>query len=101
MADTETHLSGNDELFVQHARTYHRFTMLVKWSLITLAAVITFLTLYTATNASFVGALVVGLVIFGLGAYAMRHGLAHSSEEGSAPAELRGRLDQLEGAEPG
>jgi hypothetical protein len=92
MADTETRPSSNTELFVEHARTYHRFTMLVKWSMITLASVIVFLTLYTATSASFFGSLIVGLVIFALGAYAMRHGLSHSSEAGSAPPELRGTM---------
>ena len=92
MADTDTRLSPNDQLFLEHARTYHQITKTVKWLLVCGASLGVFLVLYFATTASFLGSLAVGLVIFALGAYAMRHGLAHSSERESAPPELRSRM---------
>jgi hypothetical protein len=81
MDDTDTPAS---EAFAAHAQTYHRFTLAVKWVLIVHAALITFLVLYFATSASFLGAFVVGAIIFGGGAWAMRHGLSQSSERESA-----------------
>jgi len=65
---------------VRHAVTYHRFMLGVKWVAIHFAAVIVFLTLWFATSAGFIGGLVAGLVVWGVGVYAMRHGMAHSSE---------------------
>ena len=88
MADTDTRLSPQAADFITHARTYHRFATAVKWAIVVHAAVISTLVLFFATGASFLGSLVVGLIIFGLGAYAMRHGLAHSSEANAAPPEL-------------
>jgi hypothetical protein len=74
----------------EHAMTYHRFMLAVKWCGIHAAALIAFLVLWFATPAGFVGGLTVGLVIFAAGVYAMRHGLAHSSEsEVSAVADQR------------
>jgi ABC-type polysaccharide/polyol phosphate export permease len=66
--------------FNTRAATYHRFMLGVKWTLVTLAAVLVTLTLMFAANAGFIGSVVVGALIFAAGAYAMRHGLAHSSE---------------------
>ncbi len=71
--------------FTTHATTYHRFMVGVKWALIHLAAVISFLTVWFAANAGFIAGLAVGLVVFFAGVYAMQHGLAHSSEDGSSP----------------
>jgi Bacterial aa3 type cytochrome c oxidase subunit IV len=66
-----------------HAQTYHRFMLAVKWFAIHFAAVAAFLTLWFATPASFFWALVVGVAIWAIGAYAMTHGMAHSSEDES------------------
>ncbi len=66
--------------FRTRAATYHRFMLAVKWTMVTLAALLTTLTLMFASDAGFIGSVIVGAVIFAMGAYAMRHGLAHSSE---------------------
>ena len=68
------------EEFIRHAHTYHRFMMGVKWAAIVLASFITGLTVAFAAAAGPIAGLVVGAVVFTAGSYAMRHGLAHSSE---------------------
>ena len=69
----------------EHAATYHRFMLGVKWFAIHAGALIAFLLLNFAMGASFIGALFVGVVIFLAGVWAMRHGLAHSTEVNSDP----------------
>jgi hypothetical protein len=75
-----TYPQTNDLDLATHAANYHRFMVGLKWVLIHLAAVVAFLTLWFATPAGFVWGLIVGVAIFAAGAYAMTHGLAHSSE---------------------
>jgi hypothetical protein len=70
-----------DPAFTTHATSYHRFMLGLKWVSITLGSLIAGLTLWFATPAGFGGGLVVGVVIFGVGVWAMNHGLAHSSEQ--------------------
>ncbi len=65
---------------LNHAATYHRFMLGVKWVAITLATVIVFLVLWFGTDAGFLAGLVGGAVVFAGGVLAMRHGLAHSTE---------------------
>ncbi len=55
----------------------------MKWVMVLIAASISFLAVWIAAGAGFAAGLVVGLIVFGLGAYALRHGWAHSSESGS------------------
>jgi hypothetical protein len=50
-----------------HERTYKAFNILLRWSMTLLAASISFLTLWFATAAGFMGALIIGAVIFALG----------------------------------
>jgi hypothetical protein len=70
----------NDALLVYHQTTYHRFMLAVKWFAIHFAALAAFLALWFCTPAGFWWGLIVGLIIFGAGFYAMTHGLNHSSE---------------------
>jgi hypothetical protein len=70
-----------DPAFATHATSYHRFMLGLKWVSITLGSLILALTLWFATPAGFGGGLVVGLVVFAVGVWAMNHGLAHSSEQ--------------------
>lgn len=70
-----------DPAFATHATSYHRFMLGVKWVSITLGSLIAGLTLWFATPAGFGGGFVVGVVIFGVGVWAMNHGLAHSTEQ--------------------
>jgi len=65
----------------RHASTYHRFMLGVKWVAIHLAAMMVFLTLWFATPAGFWWGLISGLIVIGVGVYAMNHGLAHSTED--------------------
>ena len=60
-----------------------RSNEIVKWFAIHLAAVSVFLILWFGTGAGFGWGLIVGLLVYGLGVYAMRHGMAHSSEVNS------------------
>ncbi|MBV9510124.1 MAG: aa3-type cytochrome c oxidase subunit IV [Caulobacteraceae bacterium] len=71
-----------DALQTVHAQTYHRFMLGVKWFAIHLAALGAFLVLWFATPAGFGWGLLAGLIIAGVGAYAMTHGLGRSSEGG-------------------
>jgi hypothetical protein len=57
----------NDPELVSHERTYKAFNILIRWSMVHLASVISFLTLWFATGAGFLGGLVVGVVVFLLG----------------------------------
>jgi hypothetical protein len=70
----------NNAYLVDHEATYHRFMLLVKWALIHLASLIAFLAIWFCTPAGFWSALIVGLIILGVGVFAMNHGLNHSSE---------------------
>jgi hypothetical protein len=79
----------DDTDFAVHAANYHRFMLGVKWFAILFAALASFLTLWFATSAGFVWALIVGVVVLAGGAYAMNHGLAHSTEGNSRPGPWR------------
>jgi ABC-type polysaccharide/polyol phosphate export permease len=65
----------------RHALTYHRFMLGLKWVLIHLAALVVLLTVSFATQAGLGWGVVDALVVYAAGVYAMRHGLAHSTEE--------------------
>jgi hypothetical protein len=69
--------------FDAHATTYHRFTLLLKWVMVSLATVIASLVVTFAVGAGWAGGLAVGIVIFLVGVFALRHGWAHSSERES------------------
>jgi hypothetical protein len=72
-----------------HAGAYHRFMLGLKWTAIHLATLIVFLTLWFATPAGFGWGLIGGLIVLGVGVYAMTHGLAHSTERDN-PGALEG-----------
>lgn len=57
----------NDPLLVEHERAYKSFNIVIRWSMTLLAAGISFLVLWFATTAGFIGGAVVGLVVFFLG----------------------------------
>ncbi|THD81802.1 MAG: hypothetical protein E7812_03015 [Phenylobacterium sp.] len=64
----------NDPALVDHERTYKTFNILLRWCMVHLASVISFLVLWFATGAGFITALVVGVVVFALGyAFVIRH----------------------------
>ena len=69
---------------LRHARTYHGFTLAVKWFCIHAATLITLLVTWFATPAGFVGAVVLAAIVLAGGIWAMNHGLAHSTDEDDA-----------------
>ena len=84
MAEPDPRIDSTAEI-IRHANTYHRFMLGVKWAMITMASLISFLVVAFATNAGLLGGLVVGIVAFLIGVWAMRHGLNHSSDEEVVP----------------
>jgi len=81
---TSTHSGSTagqiDKDAADHAGTYHRFMLGLKWTAIVLATLIVFFTLWFATPAGFVWGLLAGLVVLAGGIYAMNRWLAHSTE---------------------
>ena len=80
MAQEAAHTIDRNAELLRHEASYHHFMLGLKWVLIHFASIIAFLTLWFATRAGFLGGLVVGVLIYAAGVYAMRHGLGHSSE---------------------
>lgn len=78
--DTSPRSAAPDSDISVHAETYHRFMLGVKWMAIHLAVILTFLLLWFGASAGFLGALIGALFVLAVGIYAMRHGLAHSTE---------------------
>ena len=66
--------------FNVRADTYHHFMLGVKWVALSFATMIAFLILAFASPVGILGGLVVGALVFAVGVYALRHGLAHSTE---------------------
>ena len=59
---------------VEHERTYHAFSILVRWSMLVLGDLILWLSLWFASPAGFLGATVVGIAVFVLGyMFLVRH----------------------------
>ncbi len=75
-------------LLIAHARTYHAFTLLVKWVCITLGTTMIFLIASFCTPAGLGWGIVLAIIVAGVGIYAMRHGLSHSSEEAQVRTDL-------------
>jgi hypothetical protein len=61
---TRAHFGDQTTDVVTHERTYHAFSLLIRWSMLLFGDAILSLTLWFATPAGFWGALVVGLVVF-------------------------------------
>jgi hypothetical protein len=62
------------EELVAHERTYKAFNILIRWSMVVLGSGILWLSLWFASPAGFLGATVVGLIVFVLGyVFLVRH----------------------------
>lgn len=72
----------------RHARTYHGFTLAVKWFSIHLATLLTLLVLWFCAPVGFAGAAVCAAIVLAAGVWAMNHGLAHSTEDESGKLAL-------------
>ena len=77
-----------------HERTYHRFMLGVKWFAIHCAVIAVFFGMWLASPAGFGWALIAAVIVGAVGIWAMRHGLAHSSEghptDASQPRQAHG-----------
>lgn len=82
MSDVDLSEQGQ---FRAHAHTFHSFMLAVKWFCIHFAALLAFLMLTFCTGAGWGAGLFAAVVVVAVGVYAMNHGLAHSTEDGSAP----------------
>lgn len=59
---------------IEHERTYHAFSILVRWSMLIIGDAILWLSLWFASPAGFLGATIVGVVVFVLGyIFLVRH----------------------------
>jgi hypothetical protein len=52
---------------VTHERTYHAFSILIRWSMLLIGDLIVWLTLWFATTAGFLGATVIAVAAFIVG----------------------------------
>jgi hypothetical protein len=55
------------QYLVEHERTYHAFSILVRWSMLVLGDIILWLSLWFASPAGFLGATFVAVVVFAAG----------------------------------
>jgi hypothetical protein len=58
---------GQDPELVAHERTYKAFNLLIRWSMVALGSSLLMLTMWFATPAGFLGALITGILVFALG----------------------------------
>ena len=71
--DADFNDAGKPELLA-HEQTYHGFSILLRWCMQGLATLISTLTVWFATPGGFLGAVVVGVVVFAIGyAVLVRH----------------------------
>ena len=62
--ETPSHFGDQTPDIVTHERTYHAFSILIRWCMLLLGDVILSLTIWFATPGGFWGALVVGAAVF-------------------------------------
>ena len=65
--ETRSNFGDQTTEVVTHERTYHAFSILVRWSMLVIGDAILWLTLWFATPAGFWGALFVGVAVFIIG----------------------------------
>jgi hypothetical protein len=85
-------MATSSEEALTHAHTYHRFMLGLKWVCISLGTIVTFLVMWFAAPVGFWGGLFCAAIVFAIGAWAMNHGLNHSTESDDAElnAAIRG-----------
>jgi len=65
--ETRAHFGDQTTDVVTHERTYHAFSILIRWSMLLIGDAILWLTLWFASPAGFLGATAVGVVVFIVG----------------------------------
>ena len=72
--DDRSQFGAQTEDVVDHERTYHAFSILVRWSMLAIGNTIFWLTLWFASPAGFLGATVAAAITFVLGyIFLIRH----------------------------
>lgn len=72
--EDRSHFGEQTEYVVEHERTYHAFSILVRWSMLAIGNAIFWFTLWFATPAGFWGGTAAALVTFVLGyIFLIRH----------------------------
>jgi hypothetical protein len=74
---------SEETILKAHGRTFHGFTLGLKIACLHLAVIITFLVIAFATQAGVLWGIIAALFVAWAGVYALRHGLAHSTENDS------------------
>jgi hypothetical protein len=81
MAEVATDHTHGEMDIAEHATTFHHFLKFTKWASLAIAVSVLFLSLWFCTNAGFLGAFVVGVIVLVLGILLLRekhrHGSAH------------------------
>jgi len=62
--EDRSHFGEQTGEIVAHERTYHAFSILIRWSMLVLGDLILWLTLWFASPAGFLGATAVGVAVF-------------------------------------
>lgn len=65
--DDRSHFGDQTQDVVDHERTYHAFSILVRWCMLAIGNTIFWLTLWFASPAGFWGATIASIVTFALG----------------------------------
>ena len=82
----ETPGSGaQDPQLAAHERTYEAFNIFLRWCMVALASSLLMLTLWFATAAGFLAALITGIVVFAVGYQLLVRGGARKPPEVASP----------------
>lgn len=82
MEPEDLYATEKDAILLAHEKTYHGFSVLLRWCMLGLASAISALTVWFATPGGFWGGLVTFLVVWVAGYYAM---VKREQEQGLDP----------------
>ena len=74
------------EAITAHADSYHRFMLGLKWTVVHLATLIVWFTVWFCSDGGFWGGLFAAVVVYAAGVYTMNTFLAHSTERDNPDA---------------
>jgi hypothetical protein len=69
MTEAASDYHHGDQPVAEHVRAYHQFLSLAKWAALHLAVLILVFTLWFCAGASFLGGLIPGAIVAGLGGW--------------------------------
>ena len=83
--EPDTVIAEKEAVLIAHEKTYHGFSVLLRWCMLGLASVISALTVWFATSGGFWGGLVTFVVVWAAGYYGMVHREEQQSLDPWAP----------------